>query len=165
MLVDFKQMKISTKNALLYKICNLIISSFNNFKALLNKRILILIVSILISFNIIVYAFACYWTGHIFEIELSFFQAIILTIVYYFMGIVKIVPGNLGIYELASGGIFNLVGGTMEEGIIISLFIRLSGIVLTFTLGTFGVMHNLKYLKTSNIKTLFNKLRKTSLIS
>jgi hypothetical protein len=78
------------------------------------------------------------------------------------LGIVRLIPGNLGLSEMVSGGTFELMGGTMEQGILIALLIRFSALILTFIIGTAGIIINMKYFSVKSILTMWRKLKEST---
>jgi len=101
-----------------------------------------------------------YWAAVVFGIDISFTTAMVLAIIIEMNNMIfRISPGNLGLNELLSGGVFAIIGESSQEGIIIALFIRLANWILTFTVGLWAVMINIKYLSIDNLRSLWFKLK------
>jgi len=88
-----------------------------------------------------------YWIVLSLNLNLTIMQLILIALLMKFMLLVKLTPGNLGLNQLASGGIALLVGGTVSDGFLLSAFQYVSTILVAFTLGTVFTVVNLKYFK------------------
>ncbi len=69
--------------------------------------------------------------------------------------LVRIIPGNLGVQEWFSGGSFYLLGGNLDDGLMIALFIRFSALLITFSVGIIAFIGNMKYFKFKEIRKLW----------
>jgi hypothetical protein len=126
---------------------------FKNYKN--NIAVLLLTVA-----NIFIYIVWIYWATVAFNMVVAIDKIIILALVLKLSIVTRLVPGNLGVQELAAGGAFYMLGGTIEEGIWIALFIRLSSMILVFTIGVLGVVANTKYLNVSDLREMWILLNK-----
>jgi len=109
--------------------------------------------------GIALYAFFIFWAAHVLQIEAGLDKLVIFALMMRLSVFVRIVPGNIGVQELFSGGTFYLVGGDMTDGLAIALFIRFFSLFLTFSLGIVGMAANMQYFKIKNIKKLWMDLR------
>ena len=100
-----------------------------------------------------------YWICHIFKIDVSFLLLTVLTLFVEITNIFRFVPGNIGVTELVTGGLLNVLGKTTAEGVLIALFVRASVLILVFTFGVGAVLVNMKYFHLKSIKNLFFKLK------
>jgi uncharacterized membrane protein YbhN (UPF0104 family) len=92
-----------------------------------------------------------------FNFNYSYFDVILISLLTEFLEIVRIIPGNFGLQELANGGLFYLIGNNFVDGVFISLYTRLIILLLTFSLGLYYVHKNSKHFTFKEIKnTLLN---------
>ena len=109
--------------------------------------------------GIAVYAFFIFWVAHVLHIEAGQDKLVIFALMMRLSVFVRIVPGNIGVQELFSGGTFYMVGGDITDGLAIALFIRFFSLFLTFSLGIVGMAANMQHFKIKNIKKLWMDLR------
>ena len=119
------------------------------------------VIFILTLGHIILRVFWLYWAVHVFEMDVPLIALIELALIAQLSIIIRFIPGNIGLNELISGGALSILGGTMGEGILISLFMRFSTLVLTFTLGTLSVIVNVKHFNMKSLKTMFSAINKS----
>ncbi len=100
-----------------------------------------------------------YWTAIIFHIDISVLAIVAMALLTELALIIRITPGNLGVNELLSGGLLTLLGETMAEGILISVFIRFSTFVIMFTIGAGALLANLSHFEMKNLRSLFQTLK------
>ena len=72
--------------------------------------------------------------------------------------ILRVTPGNLGIEQLVSGGILHVLGGKLGDGISISLFTKITNLILVFSIGSIANFYYMKYfrLDIDRFKALIN---------
>ena len=88
-----------------------------------------------------------YWIVLGLNLNLTIIQLILIALLMKFMLLVKLTPGNLGLNQLASGGIALLVGGKVSDGFLLSAFQYLSLILVAFTVGIACTIVNMKHFK------------------
>lgn len=91
--------------------------------------------------------------------EFSFQAIIILSVITEISSIIRFLPGNLGLNEVIFGSTNYILGNSTSEGILFALFIRVSILFVTFTLGLIIVICNLKYFKVKDIKSLWRNIK------
>lgn len=96
---------------------------------------------------------------NVFSLEISFLTIITMALLTELSIIFRFVPGNLGVYELFSAGAFKMLGEPMESGILIALFLRLTGLIVTFPLGMLALQANLKNLGLTDIGSIWKTLK------
>lgn len=101
-----------------------------------------------------------YLATRIFGLEISSLTILAMAMLTELSIIIRFVPGNLGVYELLSGGMFQILGQTAEEGILIALFLRLITFVVTFTVGLLALNLNLKYFEVSGLRSVWKAIGK-----
>jgi hypothetical protein len=114
-------------------------------------------VGIILLINIvhtIITAFWYYFTCVALKIPVSFMANLILAMLSKLTIILKITPGNIGVDELLSGGLFSSLGVNPAWGVIVSFTARASIVLLMLTLGLVATIHNSKYF---HIKDLFKE--------
>lgn len=151
--INFKSSKISKLKEFADLIVNESNLPWNNFKT----TSVILILNLL---RLIYRALWFYWATITFNLNISLTSVFILTLAMELARFLRFSPGNLGIDELLAGGIFYVVGENTETGILIALYTRFSALILTFSLGLFGVLFNMKYFQLKGIKTLWQNFSK-----
>jgi uncharacterized membrane protein YbhN (UPF0104 family) len=130
----------------------------NSIKLLMDYSISAGIFSITIA-GIALYILFIVWVTCILHIEASLDKVVIFALMMRLSVFVRIVPGNIGVQELLSGGSFYLVGGNVTDGLAIALFVRFFSLLLTFSLGVIGIAVNMNHFKMRNIRQLWADLR------
>ena len=101
-----------------------------------------------------------YWAAVVFGFDIPLFSLLLLTLSIELMNIAfRFSPGNLGLNELVSGGIINLMGNPTEEGILIALLCRFANLLLTFSIGFWAIKATMKYFKIGTLKSLWSHLK------
>ena len=147
------------KFALLKKIRDIIDSIFINLHLILGNFHSNAIIILITLAHLLFVAISFYWATVVFDLNVLFVSVVMAALIVRLGMILSFTPGNLGVNELLSGGAFSMLGGTVEEGILIALFIRFSSILLTFTIGILAVSANMKYFNVSSIKSVFTALK------
>ena len=109
--------------------------------------------------GIALYVFFIFWTTYVLHIETSLDKVVIFALMMRLSVFVRVVPGNIGVQELFSGGTFYMVGGNVTDGLAIALFVRFFSLLLTLPLGVIGIAVNMNYFKMKNIRKLWEDLR------
>ncbi|MEA1972157.1 MAG: lysylphosphatidylglycerol synthase domain-containing protein [Candidatus Cloacimonadota bacterium] len=158
-LTNFLLKKFNFRNNLLDRLKIFIENIFNNISSFFNQWRTNFIVFAIIFSSIIAYILWFYYASYALGLKNSFSQIIMVALITRLSVIARIIPGNLGIQELFSGGALELAGGSLADGIIISLFIRLSALIIAISLGILGMFVNRKYLNYQELKyqLSFNK--------
>ena len=107
--------------------------------------------------NVILTSLWCWWIVANLHLQLSFMQLILISLLMNIMALVKITPGNLGLSQFASGGIALLVGGTMNDGFLLSSFQYLTIIIAAVILGGIFSFFNMKYFSWQAFKSMMAK--------
>jgi len=136
-----------------------IIASVNESsrKLLLNVRVGVIVFA-LTFFNLILYIFFLYWITSILHFASSLDKIVMFALMMRLSTFVRVVPGNMGIQEVFSGGAYYLVGGSINDGLMIALFIRFLSLVLTFSLGTVGTMISMRHFNMRGAKEMWQAL-------
>lgn len=100
------------------------------------------------------------WIASIFNIPLSFIQIMLITFLMNLTALFKITPGNIGINQFASGGVAVLVGGTLNDGFLLSSFQYLTTIITAATFGSLITILNHKHFNWDALKTMLAKKEK-----
>lgn len=79
-----------------------------------------------------------YWIAQLFNIDLSFLAIALISLLLDVLLIIKITPDNLGVAQLLSGISSVILGGNIEDGILLSLFASMTSLVLVATVGVYG---------------------------
>ncbi len=115
----------------------------------------------MIGFNLLstlIYVAWSYWVVVRFDLPISFFAILIMSFLLKITLLLKFTPGNLGLIQLASGGIIALLGGNASDGFLISLFQSLTYMLIAFSLGTIFSLINMKYFSWKSMESmLLNK--------
>lgn len=149
--IQFKKPLIIYRLSILF---DKIVVNSNNL--ILNKEILFL--NILINAVYLVLSVVSYqWLNLVLEIKLpltSIFAIILITRV---SSLIRLLPGNLGLEELYTGAIFKLIGRDPGIGVIFSLILRFTTVIIFVPLGILHTIFNLKVLKLSNLMDFHEK--------
>jgi hypothetical protein len=112
--------------------------------------------------SLIVFIFLLFWITIVFNIHTGLDKIIMFALMMRLSTLVRLVPGNLGVQELFSGGVFYVIGGSLNDGMAIALFVRFLSIVLAFTIGTIGIAVNLSHFKLGGLKKMWAELTKSN---
>jgi hypothetical protein len=88
-----------------------------------------------------------------FELEVSFPALFLITVLLRISLLFKFSPGNIGFAQLASGGLFALLGLPPEIGVLISLWQQSIGLILSIPLGLYGTWRNRAFFTFRSILT------------
>jgi hypothetical protein len=111
--------------------------------------------------NIILTGLWSYWIAVNLNLHLGFVQLILIASLMNMTSFIKITPGNLGINQFASGGIAILVGGSLNDGFILSSFQYLTIILAAVVLGGAFSFHNFKYLNWKALRSTATESQNT----
>jgi len=99
-----------------------------------------------------------YWITNILNMNIPLDVIVMFSLMMRLSILIRIVPGNIGIQELLSGGVFYFLGGSLNNGLLIALFVRFLALLLTFSLGPIGTAGNIKYFTIRDIITSWRAL-------
>jgi hypothetical protein len=92
-----------------------------------------------------------------FNFNYNYLDVVLISLLTEFLEIIRIIPGNFGLQELANGGLFYLISNNFVDGVFISLYTRVIILFLTFTVGLYYVHINSEHFSFKEIKnTLLN---------
>lgn len=100
-----------------------------------------------------------YFVTRIFDMNISLLLVVCMAFLTELSIVIRFIPGNLGVYELMSGGLFEVMGANAGVGIFIAVFLRLTTLILTFTIGVWSLQRNMHYFHLSNFKAMFNAIK------
>lgn len=115
---------------------------------------LILNLILLNSINVALTTLWSYWIVTCLNINLNIIQLLLISLLIKLTILVKITPGNIGLSQFASGGIALLVGGTINDGFLLSAFQYLTVIIIAITLGSLFSFINMKYFSWGMLKSM-----------
>ena len=113
---------------------------------------------ILTCTSVVVYILLLFWITIIFSIHVTIDNIVMFALMIRISTLVRIIPGNLGVQELFSGGAYHLLGGNLNDGLAIALFVRFIALVLTISIGVIGVTANVKYFEGGVFKEIWGAL-------
>lgn len=120
------------ENYRLLKILNTSLEGWNvvkNDRRLLAQLVLYTIANILLNG-------LSFWIAYIaLGVQISFYSALLISLIGVFSILLNITPGNLGIQELVVSVSSNLLGAGSGEGLLVALIIRISTMLVVFILG------------------------------
>ena len=149
--------KINSRLTFLNRIFTTLDYIISNLKKLMQNHLLVIYV---ILFNIAMTLLStlwAYWICYEFGFNVPFSVLFLISIIMKLSMLFKITPGNLGITQLANGGIFFLFGYDPSIGIFISIFKFITLFLFSFPLGIIFSALNLKHFSLNKIKALFSK--------
>ena len=76
--------------------------------------------------------------------------------------LIKVVPGNLGVSELAAGLAYGLIDSPPTEGVMVQLFMRGIALSMACTVGFFASYANIRKLDLGGLRALVAKMRKVA---
>jgi hypothetical protein len=98
------------------------------------------------------------WLNIILEINLPLTSIFIIILITRVSSLIRLLPGNLGLEELYTGGIFKIIGRDPGVGIIFSLILRFTTILVFIPLGILHTVYNMKLLRFGDILNLRKSL-------
>ncbi|MCK5179068.1 MAG: flippase-like domain-containing protein [Candidatus Omnitrophica bacterium] len=116
-------------------------------------------VTFIILIQIILRTIRYYFIASVLDFNIPFMTLFALTWTIELANIFRFLPGNIGLNELFSGGVFSLLGADPAQGILIALLVRVSVLLLTFTIGLWAVLINMKYFQINTFKSLWSMLK------
>ena len=122
----------------------------------IDKQLIICLVLLKMA-NVILTGLWCYWITFVLKIPLTFIQLILIALLMNLTALIKITPGNLGLSQFASGGIVLLVGGSVNDGFLLSSFQYLTIIILAIILGGFFSFLNRGFFSWRELKSIVVK--------
>ncbi len=116
-----------------------------------------MIVNIVINIVYLILAFVAYeWLNIVVKTDLPLFSVFIILLITRISSLLRFLPGNLGLEELYTAGIFSLLGKDPAIGVIFSLLLRFSTICLFVPLGILHTIYNSEPLKLRNLKNILS---------
>lgn len=144
---------------LLKNIQSVTTSIIDNSNIFLTDVSMTVVVFLLTLANIAGRAVWFYWAATVFDMQVSIVAAVMLALVSQLALVIRFVPGNLGVNELMAGGALSILGGTIEEGILFTLFNRFACLLLTITVGLLSIAANMKYFHLKDLKSMWKALK------
>jgi len=146
-------------NSFLGKIQSIVDSIVKNHNELWSNFNILISLFLLSCVHTALRIYWIYLATVIFDLNIPFLAVIAMALLTELSIIIRFLPGNIGIYELLSGGTFQALGQSGEVGILIALFLRMITVMVTFTIGLFALNANLKYFDVDNIKSVWRSLK------
>jgi len=88
------------------------------------------------------------------EINLPLTSIFVIILITRVSSLIRLLPGNLGLDELYTGGIFKIIGKDPGVGVVFSLIIRFTTLVVFIPLGILHTFFNFRFLKLSDLISL-----------
>lgn len=142
--------------SVLDKIKTIVYSISHSSQKLLADYRLGLTMLLLALVSIIGYVIFLYYSAVIFQMSIKLENIIMFALMMRLSTLVRLAPGNIGVQEFLSGGAYYMVGGNLNDGFAIALFVRFISLMLTFTIGTTGVLMNMRQFNVQKIKELWS---------
>ena len=136
---------VNIKIKLIQKILTTIETVTNNILNHLKERSYNVFIVGTTFVSIIIYIIWLVWATHTLDLSLTLPQMIMLTLATRLSLIVRFIPGNLGVQEMFAASGVAIVGGSFDDAILISVFLRFIGLLLAITIGVLGMAINSKY--------------------
>lgn len=121
--------KVRVRNKFINKFKSFVENIISNIAKFFNQWKTNFIIIAIILGSITIYILWFYYASCALHLQNTFAQIILVALITRLSVITRIIPGNLGVQELFSGGAMALAGGTLSDGVVISLFIRLSALI------------------------------------
>jgi uncharacterized membrane protein YbhN (UPF0104 family) len=115
-------------------------------------------VIVIILFNIaitLVNTFWSYWITIEYNLNVPFSVLFLVSIIMKLSMLFKITPGNLGLNQLANGGVFLLFGYEPSVGVFISTFAYITLFLFSFPLGIVFSIINRKFFSIQDLKSIY----------
>ncbi len=147
----FKQFRFR-KDTIWFRIQNYIDSIIKSANQMMKHRKVVM-VNIVISllYFVLVY-FSYQWMSHILDLNLSITSIFVIILITRISSLIRLLPGNLGLEEMYMAGIFKFIGQSVGVGIVFTLLLRLTTVVLFIPLGIIHFLVNLEYLKINDLR-------------
>ena len=160
-LVSFTNSKLQTVEFTRYKFLAKLqrfINEMVSSSTQMMKRKDILLTNIVLTFVYLLITFVSFeWLNRILDIELDLFSVLLILIITRISSLLRFLPGNIGIQELYMGTIFKVIDKSASLGVVFSLLLRLTTIVLFVPLGLVHFLANTKHIK---IKEIWGRLKR-----
>ena len=153
--VKFKKIFL-LKNRFLIRVLDTFDYISTNMVGLLkNYKIVLMIVffNLLITFINTLWS---YWIIIVYNFDVPFSVVFVVSIIMNISMLFKFTPGNLGLNQIANGGVFILFGYDPSIGVFISIFQFLSLLVFSFPLGLIFSINNIKDFSVSDFRKVLS---------
>jgi uncharacterized membrane protein YbhN (UPF0104 family) len=147
------------ENSYLTKLQDIAGNAVNNINELWKDLPLFIVVLLINILHIFASIALYYWANVIFNLSLPLLSIVMLTLVMRLSIIFRFTPGNLGVEQLVSGGVVVILGGKMSDGILMSIFVALTTMIISFSLGSLYTLGNMKYFNARNFHSLIQSLK------
>ena len=126
---------------------------------LLNDYRRSLVIFFLTIASTIGYVVFLYFTAFILQMNTTIDKIIMFALMMRLSTIVRLAPGNLGVQEFLSGGAYYMLGGSLNDGLAMALFVRFISLMLTFFIGTAGLLMNMNRITLQELKRLWTETK------
>jgi len=103
------------------------------------------------------YVIFLYFIAFILQMNTTIDRIIMFALMMRLSTIVRLAPGNLGVQEFFSGGAYYMLGGSLNDGLAMALFVRFISLMLTFFIGIGGLLMNMNRIRFQEIKRLWKE--------
>jgi hypothetical protein len=133
------------KETVISNIADFITNIVKQLASLVSDKKTVFVILLLNIVHTSITVFWYYFIAQTLHLPIPFLASLLLTMVLKLSIVLKLTPGNIGIDELISGGLFSSLGVDPSWGVIITLTARASVIVLMLTAGVGASIYNSKY--------------------
>lgn len=131
----------------------------NSHRLMVSRR-LILINAGLTLLALIILFLIYFWINKTLKMELPLLSIIALIATMRVSGLIRLLPGNLGLEELFTAGLFGIVGQNPALGLVFSVFFRFCTFVIMIPAGVIHTAFNVQYFSFKDVRKLLVLNRK-----
>jgi|GEM_PF-1089741 len=121
-----------------------------------NKQVVLVNVLITLG-SLLVFFFLYYWLNDALQIGLPLLSIVALIAMMRISGLIRFLPGNLGLDELLTAGIFGIIGHDPNAGLVFSIYLRLCSILIMIPAGVLHTAFNSDFFSLKDLRALLRK--------
>jgi uncharacterized membrane protein YbhN (UPF0104 family) len=125
-------------------------------KMIANKKIMA-INMILTLISLVVLFLMYYRLNQVLMINMPLLSVIALIVMMRISGLIRLLPGNLGLEELFTAGLFGIIGNDPSIGLVFSVFLRFCAVVIMIPAGVTHTTFNSKYFNLKDLKKILRR--------
>jgi uncharacterized protein (TIRG00374 family) len=115
-------------------------------------------INILLSVLSLLILFLMYYRlNHVLAIDLPLLSVIALLVMMRISGLIRLLPGNLGLEELLTAGLFGIIGHDPSVGLVFSVFLRFCAVVIMIPVGVTHTAYNSKFFSLKDLRAVLKR--------
>lgn len=123
---------------------------------MLQKRVLLFNLLITVA-TLLIFFLLYYYLNAALNLQMTLLSIIAIIAMMRISGLIRILPGNLGLEELFTAGIFGIIGKDPSIGLVFSVSLRLCAFMIMIPGGVLHTAFNTEYFSFKDVKGLWRK--------